>query len=92
MYSLTKLWQITTGHEDNFSEYVRIMCSDTCSNGDIIARKVSSIIWDFKERPPLYKDVKYFQRDKYANNVLEHIFGWFNDYKNKLSPNPYWAM
>lgn len=91
MTSLIKLWQLTIGHEKKFAEYVRVMCSDTCCNGDLIVRDLSYIIESFNKTPPTYEKYNYFLTDKYALSVLNYVFCWFDNYINGITPDSKWA-
>ena len=91
MASLTKLWQITIGHEKEFSKYVKVMCKDMCSDGDVIVNQLSYIIQCFNETPPSYEKNKFFRENEYANCVLKYVFEWFGDYIQGIDPNSKWA-
>ena len=91
MKSLTKLWKLTIGHEKEFADYVRVMCADTCCNGDLIANDLSNIIECFDKTPPTYDKYNYFLTDEYARAVLSYVFIWFEKYMNGIDTDSRWA-
>jgi len=91
-YTLVKLWQKTINHEYRFSNYIKIMTQDCCSNGDIIADKIANMIVNFKHKSPTYQQNQEFINNELKNSILIYIFEWWNMYKSNIKPNPFWAV
>jgi len=90
-YTLVKLWKKTINHEYRFSNYVKTMALDICSDGDIIANNIADIILNFTNRAPTYQQSHEYINDELKHTILIYIFEWWNMYKSNIKPDPFWA-
>ena len=73
-YTLVKLWKKTINHEYKFSNYIKIMALDGCSNGDIIANDIACMVVKFKKKSPTFQENQEFINNEFKNSILIYTY------------------